>query len=80
MKVNFSRLTDKDKALLAEFFDSDHYVAFKKHFIDNAQIYIAQNALFGTEQNRFQAQGKVALLKEMHEHLKDINKKANQID
>lgn len=78
LKVNVT--SESDKALLAEFFESPAYTAFKKHFIDNGQIIIAQDALMGTEEFRLQAQGKVIMLRAIHEDLKAIAKEVEAKD
>lgn len=79
MKVNFSKISEKDRALLSEFYESEAYVAFKKYFLDNGQMLIAQSALFASEHDRIQCQGRHLALNEINDKLKEINRKQNEV-
>jgi CMP-N-acetylneuraminic acid synthetase len=79
MKVNFSKISAKDQALLADFYESETYQAFKRYFIENGQIYIAQSALFATDIERIQCQGRHLILGEIENKLKEINEKETKL-
>lgn len=78
MKINLGRISEKDKAVLADFYESATYQVFKKFFIDNGQIVLAKKALFSTEEVKLQSQGRVLQLKDIHDTLAEINKKENK--
>lgn len=70
MKVKLTQLSLKDKAVLADLYESEQYKTFKKYFIDNGQIILAQQGVMGANWEAVnQARGAIVMLKSMHDEM-----------
>jgi hypothetical protein len=79
MKIKLNHLSPKEKALLADFYESEYYKIFKKHFIENGQILLAQNGVISPDWDGVnQHKGAIVVLKNIHEELRRISKEENK--
>lgn len=78
MKIKLNRLSPKDKAVLADLYESDQYKIFKKHFIENGQIIIAQQGLMSPDYNSVLLnRGMAIMLKNIDDELRRLFKEEN---
>ncbi len=69
------KLTEKERQQLANFYDSDTYRVYKKHFMELRQMEIAQESVFAQDMKHVHNnQGRVMELKYMDQELRKIHK------
>jgi hypothetical protein len=70
------KISDKERQILANFYDSPTYTIFKKHFLTDRQMELAQGAPFLRDMDLVtEYRGRIMELKEMDSKLASIYKK-----
>lgn len=70
------KLSDKDRQILAAGFESEFYRVFKKHFMEERQMVLAQQAPFQSEMSQiYITRGAIMELRNMHKDLQTIHAK-----
>lgn len=69
------KLSDKEAQLLGNLYESETYRVFKKHFLTDRQLEIAENTPFAQTMDRvLENRGRIMELKEMDSNLGKIYK------
>lgn len=70
------KFTEKDRDLLVTLYEMPHWAAFRRNFLENRQMELAQQAPFAADMDRIaEIRGKITELKDQESEMRKLHDK-----